>query len=286
MAVGFGACASLSAQSYLFWAQSGTDVVQRAELTGANPTAVTPTLNSPWGVDVSGTTVYFTEDNIDKVWRMDLDGSNRTQITAAIDLPRDIMEANGQLYVVGSFTSLYRMNLDGSGLTTLFSGGNFLQSIHVTDTHIYITDSNGDKIRRSDLNGGNLTDLVTTGLNLAYGIFATDDYLYWTDIGDDTIKRSNLDGTGAVTLITSVVNPTGLFITDTDLFFTQQRESANGGVYRADLDGSNVVGLVTGIQDARFIDGYLSAIPEPASYAALTATLVLGFAAGRRRRVR
>ena len=47
-------------------------------------------------------------------------------------------------------------------------------------------------MQRSDLDGTNVTDLVT-GLTDPYGISVTD-YIYWTDILDSTISRTDLDG--------------------------------------------------------------------------------------------
>ena len=65
------------------------------------------------------------------------------------------------------------------------------RGIAVTD-YIYWTDPGTKKVQRSDLDGTNVTDLVT-GLTDPYGISVTD-YIYWTDILDSTISRTDLDG--------------------------------------------------------------------------------------------
>jgi hypothetical protein len=91
-----------------------------------------------------------------------------------------------------------------------------------------------------------------------------------------------LDGTGVTTLIDSidmVGAPSGIFVSDAAIYFTQQYH----GVYRANLDGTGLTQLVTGSSDYRFIDGQVSAIPEPSTYALLAGGLALGLAAWRRR---
>ena len=74
--------------------------------------------------------------------------------------------------------------------------------------------------------------------------------------------------------------PSGLYVADNALYFTQQYH----GVYRANLDGTGITQLVTGSSDYRFIAGEVSAVPEPSTYAALAGVAALGLAACRRRR--
>ena len=234
---------ALSAQSVIFWAQNGNDRVLRADGNGASVTDLTPTLSNPWGVAYDGTHVYFSEDNAGKLWRMDPDGNNRTEIANGLSMPRDVAVSSTNLYWVNISGGVFRSNLDGTGVTTLttVAGSPFLQGVDVTDN-----------------------------------------YLYWTNATAHTIQRSNLDGTNVVTLIDSidlVGAPSGLFVTDTAIYFTQQYH----GVYRANLDGSGLTQLVTGSSDYRFIDGQVLAVPEPSTYALLAGGLALGLAAWRRR---
>lgn len=274
--------ASLPAQT-LFWAQNGNDRVQTMSAAGGAVTDLTPTLTNPWGVAFANGFIYFTEDSAGKIWRMDANGANRTQLASGLSFPRDIAVNSTHLFWVNISGSVFRSNLDGSGIVTLATvGSDFLQGIAVTDSYLYWTNATAHSIQRSNLDGTGVTSLVTTGLSIPYGIQATASFLYWADLGTDAIQRSNLDGTGVTTLLNAfdVTNPSGLVVTDSALYFTQQYL----GVFRADLNGANLTQLATGGSDYRFIDLQGAAIPEPSTYALATGVLALGWAGWRRRR--
>ncbi len=76
---------------------------------------------------------------------------------------------------------------------------------------IYWTDFGTDKIQRSDLDGSNVTDLVT-GLISPYGIALdlTNSKIYWTDDGTNKIQRSDLDGSNVTDIVTGLNQPSGI----------------------------------------------------------------------------
>ena len=275
---------ALPAQSIIIWAQNGNDRVLSADGNGGNVTDLTPTLTNPWGIAYNGTHVYFSEDSAGKIWRMDPDGNNRTEIANGLSMPRDLAVTATHLYWVNISGGVFRSNLDGTGVTTLTTvgGSPFLQGLDVTANYIYWTNATAHTIQRSNLDGTGVTTLAAAGGNIPYGIDATDSHLYWVNLTGKQLQRSNLDGTGVTTLIESfdmVGAPSGIFVADAAIYFTQQYH----GVYRADLDGTDITQLVTGSSDYRFIAGAVSAIPEPSTYALLAGGLALGLAAWRRR---
>ena len=76
---------------------------------------------------------------------------------------------------------------------------------------MYWTDSKTDKIQRANLDGSELEDVVTTGLDFPRGI-AVDELngkIYWTDKGTDTIQRANLDGSDMEDVISLGLNRSG-----------------------------------------------------------------------------
>ena len=128
--------------------------------------------------------------------------------------------------------------------------------------HMYwtIADPGASRIQRSDLNGANVEDLVTTGLSLPGGI-ALDmagGKMYWADWGFPTgIYRANLDGSNFEAVVPGLNNPPWGIALDTEsskMYWTMSSIGGDDGEIRhADLDGSNVQTLVTGLYWPRHI---------------------------------
>jgi DNA-binding beta-propeller fold protein YncE len=78
---------------------------------------------------------------------------------------------------------------------------------------IYFADRDTDKIQRSNLDGTDVEDVITTGLADPTGV-ALDPvagFIYFTDFGNNNIKRANLDGSGVVTLVSGLTgDPTDI----------------------------------------------------------------------------
>ena len=85
----------------IFFSDSGTDKIQRANLNGSNrEDLVTEGLDSPYGIalDVAGGKMYWTEDGTDKIQRANLNGSNREDlVTEGLRIPRGIAVGMGFL---------------------------------------------------------------------------------------------------------------------------------------------------------------------------------------------
>ena len=102
------------------------------------------------------------------------------------------------------------------------------------------------KIQRSNLDGSNVTDLVT-GLGIPVGLTIHNDQIYWTDIGTDKIQRSNLDGSNITDLVTGddgLSLPSDPTIHNDQIYWTSENTDK---IQRSNLDGSNVTDLVTGL---------------------------------------
>lgn len=126
---------------------------------------------------------------------------------------------------------------------------------------IYWTEAGAGKIRRADLDGSNIQDLVTTGLTSPAGI-ALDlsaGKMYWADSGAGKIQRADLDGSNVEDLVSGLSKPYGIALDlgAGQMYWTNVGQSgqADGTIQRANLDGSNVENfvLIPGLVDPRGI---------------------------------
>ena len=111
---------------------------------------------------------------------------------------------------------------------------------------LYWTDMSEHKIQRSDLDGSNVEDLVTSGLNTPVGLAVDVDAgkMYWTDMRTRKIQRANLDGSNVEDLIASGLHTPvwlALDVSGGKMYWT---DWGTDRIRRADLDGSNVENLV------------------------------------------
>ena len=215
----------------IYWTQiagpSGTHSIQRAHADGSDVQTVLTGLQHPRGmaVDIANGRMYWMEPGILKIRSANLDGSNITDVVATDD-------------------SAAGLALDPHG------------------HKIYWTDQNGvainsgqktARIRRANLDGSNVEDLVTQNLTQPVGI-ALDllrGKIYWTNLersfdGLGEIQRCNLDGSGVENVATGIDEANGLAIDvlHGKLYWTELRTKT---IQRANLDGSQIENLVTGL---------------------------------------
>ena len=209
----------------IFWTDWGTDKIQRANLDGSNiEDIVTQGLSSPSGIalDVAGGKMYWTDFRTAKIQRANLDGSSI----------QDLVKLQ------------YSWSGDPGGI---WFGGPVGIALDVEGGKMYWTDSGTDKIQRANLDGSNIEDIVTQGLEIP-GDIALDvvgGKMYWTDAHTDKIQRANLDGSNIEDLVTRRLNgPDGiaLDVVGGKMYWT---DAHTGKIQRANLDGSNIEDLVT-----------------------------------------
>lgn len=217
----------------MYWSNRADDKIQRANLDGTGVEDVVSGVDTRgFYVDSSGGKIYWTVINepagASKIRRANLDGTNVEDLvtgnpldfrpnTIAVDEVHDKLywTDNGNVFPTNLPGTISRANLNGSGRQQIFTQPFGFAEIEVDPAggKIYWADS--QKVRRADLNGTNVEDLVTSvtpfpggPLEDPYAI-ALDLYagkVYWTDWKDGTdpgkIQRANLNGTAAEDLVT------------------------------------------------------------------------------------
>lgn len=114
---------------------------------------------------------------------------------------------------------------------------------------MYWTDWETDKIQRANLDGSQVEDLVTTGLDYPSGLAldVAGGKMYWIDAGTDKIQRANLDGSQVEDLVTTglfVPRNLALDVAGGKIYWTDE-DWDEGRIQRANLDGSQIEDLLT-----------------------------------------
>ena len=207
-------------------------------------------------VDMVNGKLYWAEktsDRTGKIRRANFDGSDVTLVKDLTSVPLDIALdiVKDELYVTNSWGKLQRMNLDGSNFQPNLITG--LQSpkhltLDVTRGKIYWTEQTSDmtgKIRRANLDGSNV-ELVKDLTSVPQGLAADlmNSRLYATNSWGK-IQHLGFDGSNFVpNFITDLMSPQEIAV---DTIGGKLYWAEIGKIRRANLDGSNVEDVVSGL---------------------------------------
>jgi len=138
-----------------------------------------------------------------------------------------------------------------------FAGNVNPAGVFVTENHLYWVGAGNSEFRsiqRADLDGSNVTDLLTDfGALNPRGIAVTGSYIYLAESSLERILRTNLDGSGLTTLVSSGLDgPFDISVTNSYIFWSDPQA---GRIQRSNLDGSNVVEIVTSASGFSFPTG-------------------------------
>lgn len=158
----------------VYFANSISGLIQRANLDGTGLETIASGADEPVGIAVDSIRgkVYWSggAGGIGTTYRANLDGTGVEQILSfgARDLEIDLI--NEKLYLGGvnetSGQTIRISELDGSGVQTLLSTTGFSQmGVDFTIGKIYWSDLILDKILRSNLDGSNTEQIITSGLS-------------------------------------------------------------------------------------------------------------------------
>jgi hypothetical protein len=127
---------------------------------------------------------------------------------------------------------------------------------------MYWSDGKGGNIWRANLDGSGQVTLLS-GLGNVFGptLDLAGGQMYWADNAAGAIIRANLDGSGQTTLVSGLppadptpgVRPPALDLAHGHMYWTDGTNFSPGFLRRANLDGSEVTTLVTGLAGGRRI---------------------------------
>ena len=174
--------------------------------------------------------------------------SARKLAMASLVLAFSVSPANAQKMYWADFGGIVRANLDGSEIEVVVKGlfGVLGIAVDIPGGKIYWTNS-AHKIRRANLDGSHVQDLITGGLDDPWGI-ALDlgaGKMYWANRLAGKIQRANLDGSAIQDVVTTEAGPQGIALDlEGGKVYWTLPFAASGKIRRANLDGSNVEDLV------------------------------------------
>ena len=145
-------------------------------------------------------------------------------------------------------SSIWEANLDGTSIQNLLPAWEPTIGVAVDSSHVYWINTNTGAVRRANLDGSNLQDLISGDLALATGGVAVDaSHLYWTSYAGGptagTVRRANLDGSNPQAIVTGQAAPFGIAVDASYLYWTN---SGDGTIWRASLDGTSAQSTVQG----------------------------------------
>ena len=269
--------------SKIYWSED-TDL-KRANLNGSNRRHIITGSGTLTGIAIAGDKIYWSERSSGtakggKIRSADLNGANvKKLITIGNSVPSGIaVDVPGsKLYWTNTHGKIQRADLNGSnvedvatGLQTpdSFSVGSSFQPIYtlkgpvIGNPAIYWTDKRTAKIRRINLNNSKVEDIVTDVPNSsAIVLDSTNRQIYWAESETGKIRRADLKGSNVQDIVTGLAAPRSIALDTVSgkIYWTDQKWNPAIGtvtestIQRANLNGSNVQTIVTGLGTAEGI---------------------------------
>ena len=240
----------------MYWVNTDDGTLHR--LIGDNVENLLPSVRNATGlaVDIINSKVYWTEktsDRTGKIRRANLDGSNPERVKDLTSAPLYIAvdTANGKLYLINAWNKIQRMNLDGTvfqpNLVTGLQAPKGL-AVDAAGGKMYWSEQTGQrtgKMSRANLDGSEVEVIKTlTSVPQGIALDAAGNTVYITNTYGK-IQRMNLDGSHyQPNLITGLTAPLNVAVDAVDgKVYWMER----GSLRRADLNGENIVDVVTGL---------------------------------------
>ena len=222
-------------------------------LVGASEQRFAPSVDNALNIAIGGGKVYWTEmtgESAGTINSANLNGSDVTELASIQAVPMGIAvdAAGSKLYWTNSRGRIQSADLDGSGITNVIPGG--LESpmdLALAGSNLYWTQGNGS-VRVVNLRGQQVVRNVSTGTDTPGSVVIGGSKVYWTEMtgdGSGTINSANLSGTDVTELTSIQAVPMGIAVdgSRSKLYWTNSR----GRVQSANLDGSGIINVVSGL---------------------------------------
>jgi PKD repeat protein len=249
----------------LYYIEYTANAIKKLALDGSGTTAsvldITGKAGAGMALDAVNNKIYFSDFEVTgtgNIWRMNLDGTGLTAIASNLSDPYGVAvdPAGGKVYWVDDLGNVSRANLDGSspqiGLVNIPSGQMRAIALDLKNNKMYFYEVNAEILYVANLDGSNVTPLITASYGYAILVDTVNNKLYYDEQNAGKLFQTNLDGTGQVTIDADGTRIYGMAFdhTENKLYWSGRD---NGKVIRANLDGSSPETLATGLTSPRGI---------------------------------
>lgn len=229
------------AEAAVYWSNSN-GALGRANLDGVEINQsfipLSAGINSPYGVVVDGTHIYWADSGANTIGRANLDGTgvDKSFIPAPND-PQGVAVDGSYIYWANyNDGTIGRANLNGTGVNQSFISTSFgLEGVAVDSRYIYWTNLGGTTIGRANINGTGANPTFISGANKPDGIAVDSSYIYWANTNGN-IGRATLDGSVVNQDFITTQEPCGLAVDSGHVYWTNNSADSIG---RANLNGTN-----------------------------------------------
>lgn len=249
----------------LYHIEYGTGLIKKLTLDATNASTTVLDINGKAGpgmaYDAVNNKIYFSDFEVTgsgNIWRMNPDGTGLTAIASNLTDPYGVAvdPAGGKVYWVDDLGNVSRANLDGSspeiGLVNIPSGQMRAIALDPENNKMYFYEVNIEVLYVANMDGTNVTPLLTGTYGYAILVDTVHDKLYYDDQNASKLFQVNLDGTGQVTIDADGTRIYGMALDySTNKLYWSGRD--NGMIFRSNLDGSSPETLASGLTSPRGI---------------------------------
>jgi hypothetical protein len=236
----------------VYWTDDVANKIQMANEDGSQVEDLITGLDRPTGLDIDTINGKLYWTNNFKIMRSNLDGTNVETVytDALVTMDIKVDAAGGKMYWThdNGISLVSRANLDGSSnqaLNVTLSRPTYL-SLDTKAGYIYLTNFGNGTIARMNLDGTNVTTLVSgQGTPIGNAVDSASGKLYWSAGSTGTwIRRSNLDGSTIGTIITGLSAPQDIAY-DSDNNRLYWVDGTAKKVQRSNPDGTSLTTIVS-----------------------------------------
>lgn len=197
---------------------------------------------SPLGIVVDATNVYFTSAGDGQAWKVPIAGGAPSTLVTGPTMynPRNVVLVGSTLYVAGyNSGTVDTVPIAGGPVTSVVSGESVVEVLATDGANLFWVDWSKSTVRRSTLAGGNVTT-IDSGTGFATALATDGTHVYWGDSGAASqVRRVAIDGTGATALATNLNG--GIFGFAVDATYVYFATNLDNALYVVKKDGSGAV---------------------------------------------